>query len=233
MIKITKDLPVERILSRQMKLWESTYREGRIEDRPALPCITISREVGSLGRELAERLAERTSWQVFDKELVEYIAGHAHVRKEMVEIFDHKTQSELDTWIVTLLTRHALSSDKYFKHLVTTILSIGQHGHAIILGRGANFIIPDHRALKIKLVAPEPRRIQNVMQDQRINEEEALKFIKQADRERAAFMRRFFHQEQDLPTDYDLVLNSGKLPLEQITEIVMHALHAKFAVARA
>ncbi|MCZ6820492.1 MAG: cytidylate kinase family protein [Calditrichaeota bacterium] len=69
--------------------------------------------MGSGGVELAERLAKRPGWKTFDKDLVEYIAENAHVRKSMVEMFDDRVQNEMDDWVVTLLDRFALGSYRY------------------------------------------------------------------------------------------------------------------------
>lgn len=155
MLKISKEIPIENLISKQIKFLERVSRVKEKSDaKREYPCITISREIGSRGAQLAMQLAERLGWQLFDKEIVDYIANNAKVRTGIVELFDGKARSELNSWILTMLDRHSLSSDKFFKHLVTTIMSIGQHGKAIILGRGANFILPDDRALKLRVIAP-------------------------------------------------------------------------------
>ena len=91
MLKVSKDIPLENLVSRQMKFWESVGKTKEKSDTPQVwPCITISREIGSQGAKLAMLLAERLGWQVFDKEIVDYIANHAKVRKNIVELFDGK-----------------------------------------------------------------------------------------------------------------------------------------------
>ncbi len=229
MLKFKDEIPMEQIISRQIRLWERTYENGKVRrGKKTLPSITISKEVGSQGVELAHRLASRLGWQLYDKELVEYIANNAHVRKNVVESFDEKTQSEIETWVRTLLDRHALASDKYFKHLISVITMIGEHGQAIILGRGGNFILPPNKALRLKTVAPSKKRISYIVQQLGVSEKEADKIVSQADKERSAFIRRFFHQNAENPLSYDLVLNMESLDLKAAEEIVIHALKAKF-----
>jgi cytidylate kinase len=126
------------------------------------------------------------------------------------------------------LDRHALGSDKYFKHLVMTITTIGQHGHAIILGRGANFILPPEKALRVKIVAPLKDRVLNLMKQQAIDKRLAQEMLNQAEKERHAFIRRFFHHEVEEPWNYDLILNLGSIGLAAAEEIVIHSLRAKF-----
>lgn len=230
MTRLKDQLPLDKFVSRQVRLWEQTYEKRKVErESRCLPCITISKEIGSQGVELAHRLAKRLNWRLFDKDLVEYIAQNAHVQSDMVEIFDEKTQSEIHNWVVTLLDRYALASDKYFKHLITVITTIGKHGHAIVVGRGANFILSPQRTLRVKTVAPIPQRIAHVMQKQNMSRPEALGYVAKMDKDRQAFMRRFFHQKADDPLAYDLVINMATLDLQVASEIVVQALKTKFS----
>jgi cytidylate kinase len=230
MLSFKDEIPMEQIISRQIRLWERTYDSGKLRrGEQDLPCVTISKEIGSQGVELAHRLASRLHWQVFDKELVEYIANNAHVRRNVVELFDQKTQSEIETWVRTLLDRHALASDKYFKHLISVITTIGEHGRAVVLGRGANFILPPEKALRLKIVAPLENRIDYTVKQLGVSKKEAKKIVSQADKERSAFIRRFFHHKAEDPLNYDLVLNLGSLDLKVAEEIALQALKAKFS----
>lgn len=229
MLKFKDKIHMEQFISRQIRLWERTYDNGKVRrGEYSFPCITVSKEIGSQGVELAHRLASRLHWQVFDKELVEYISNNAHVRRNVVESFDEKTQSEIETWVRTLLDRHALASDKYFKHLISVIMTIGEHGRAIILGRGGNFILSPYKSLRLKTVAPLEKRIDYTVNQLSVSKKEAEKIVSQADKERLAFVRRFFHHDAKDPLGYDLVLNMGSLDLNAAEEIVIQALKAKF-----
>lgn len=158
----------------------------------------------------------------------DYIATNAHVRKDMVELFDGKTHNELNDWVMTILHHHALSSDKFFKHLVTTLLSIAQHGKAIILGRGGNFILPDEKAVKLRVIAPYNNRLQFIRNEMGISSNKAADFIKKMQTDRTAFIKRFFHASIDDPANYDLVLNLSKLDLQSAEEMTISVLTAKF-----
>lgn len=231
MLKLKDQLPLDKFVSRQVKLWEQTFEKRHVQrEALRLPSITISKEIGSQGVELAHRLAKRLDWKLFDKDLVEYIAKNARVRQDMVEIFDEKTQSEIHNWVVTLLDRYALASDKYFKHLMLAITTIGEHGHAIILGRGSNFILSPNKTLRIKTVASLPSRIEYVMKQNKMSRAEASRNVEQMDKHRQAFLRRFFHKKTDDPLCYDLVLNMDTLNLQIATDLIVKALKSKFSL---
>ena len=231
MLKISKEIPIESLVARQMTFWENVRRKKeKAKIKSVLPCITISREIGSQGAKLAQQLAQRLGWQVFDKEIVDYIASNAKVRTGIVELFDGKTRSELDNWMLTILDKHTLSSDKFFKHLVTTVMSIGQHGKAVILGRGANFILPDERALKIRVIAPAAQRVASVCAETGESAAKAEALIRKMQNERSAFVKRYFHAKAEDGSNYDLVINMGKVSLAAAEEIAVAALAAKFGL---
>lgn len=228
-MKLQNEVPMEQLITRNVRLWEHTIKSTTSTKESAVPSITISKEIGSQGEEFAQALSQRLGWKIFDRELVEYIAQNAHVRQNMVEMFDEKTQNEIHNWVLTLLDHHALGSDKYFKHLVTAITTIGEHGRAIILGRGANFILPGHRALKLKVTAPLQHRIDFIMKKFEVCEKEAFARVHLTDKERQAFLHRFFHHDAEEVVSYDLVLNLGTLPLSDAENIVIQALKQKFS----
>lgn len=150
MSKLTADIPMGQIMSRQFRLWECANEQGRIRTEKDVinPCITISKETGTQGLELAQKLGKSLRWKVFDKDWVEYIAKNAHVRQTMVEMFDERIQGEINNWVATLLNQYALSSGRYLKYLMTVMLSLSEHGHAIILGRGGISFYPQTKHLK-------------------------------------------------------------------------------------
>ncbi len=230
--KLHDSIPLEQLISRQFKLWERSSEKISVGRKkiPA-PVVTISKELGSEGETLGQRLASRLDWQLFDKKLVEFIANNANVRQTMVEQFDQKVQSEIHNWVLTLVDQYALGSDKYFKHLITVLMGIGEHGRAIILGRGANFIYPSQKALRLRVVAPLKMRVEKIMHERHLSRKEAEKLVQTADKERLAFIRRFFHHDAEDPLYYDLVLNLGELSLATAEEIIVEALRAKFPEA--
>lgn len=229
MSKFSHAIPLEPLVARQMRHWERTYNKGsKTSPKPIAPCITISRELGSQGNELAHGLATKLNWQLYDRELVDLIANNAQVRKSMVESFDEKIQSELHNWLLTLLDRHALGLDQYFKHLIPIILAIGERGEAVILGRGCNFVLPPTKALRLKVVAPLKKRIQFVREQKGVTRKEAEQLIAEADKERLAFIRRHFHHDSEDPLHYDLVINMGNFDLPTAEEFVTESLNTRF-----
>lgn len=214
---LSRHIPVESLISRQIELWRQKQR--RAQNGDVFPGnLTISRDFGGRGNELAARLSEITGWKVYDREIVDYIAQNAHVRKAIVESFDEKTRRELEVMLSNLLNANNFSRESYLKYLIKTVLSVGAHGRAIFLGRGANFILSDSQALKVRVV-------ESVKDRKRHGDADS---VEKRDMERAAYINRMFGAHIHQLSHYHLALNLSKMDMDMATETLIVLLRAKF-----
>ncbi len=235
MSKILRDIPVEKQIGRSMRYWEARREEWhrnvtdqqRHAHKQGGPYISISREAGSGGIEVAQRLADRLGWQIYDREIVEAIARRANVREELVARFDEQVRSELDTYVYNVLTGHLLNNTDYLSLLTNVLVSIGHYGNAIILGRGANFILPPEAGLRVRLVAPLPVRQQYIMQTRGCDEKAALDEITARDTERQKFHQHHFRTKLEDPCAYDVVINTGYVDLGSAVDSIVTLAEAK------
>jgi len=210
-------IPIESIITRQIERWNrSRSSYGKEKGFPGN--ITLSRDFGGRGNELAGRLSEITGWKVYDREIVDYIAQNAHVRRAIVESFDEKNRQELDIMLSSLLNATSFSKETYLKYLIKTVLSIGVPGRAIFLGRGAHLILPDEQALKVRVVEDYKDRLKN----HRAAE------IEKEDRARAAFIQRMFGADIDRAGHYHLVLNLSRLEIDPAARMLAYMIRLKF-----
>lgn len=218
------------LIEKQVKVWEkekTLQKDSKEKTKGMGPYIAISRHHGAGGTQIGQKLAKILNWSLYDQEVVEYIATEAQVRKSVVQSFDEKVQSAIETWVLTLLNRHALDKDHYLKHLSHVICSLAQHGNAIFIGRGARFILPAEFGLRVQITAPLPVRIKNVMARHQISQNEAKRLIERIDSQRVAYVRRTFHKDADDLAYFDLVINTATLTLEQATQLIIEALKIK------
>jgi cytidylate kinase len=192
--------------------------------------ITISRQLGTDGRLVAERLAGKLGWIVWDRDLVDAIAKDAAVSRRIAESFDEKTMSEVEVLARTIVGDSEMGNFIYRKHLARTLLSIAARGHAVILGRGSNFLLPD--ALSVRLTATERYRMENLMRSNSLSREEALHRIHESDRERATFVRNVYGKDIEDPMAYDLTIKVDEFGVEGAAEIVLTAVQAKTLPAK-
>lgn len=191
------------------------------------PCLLLSRECGSGGVGIARQVGKRFGWNVFDREIVDEIARIAHERERLIESVDEHVRSYWDRTWREVLTASDNFDEKYLRYLRQVVLSLGYHGAVVIVGRGAQFLLPPPCALRVRLVAPLAQRVKRVAERQEFTVEEARLRVKEFDAARTAFIRKVFKANADSPLNYDLVINTGEISLNAAVEIVAVALREK------
>ena len=163
---------VQQIVQDQVHLWQIAHTEA-----PKIPglisVITISREPGSGGNILAERLGDELGYDVYHQKILHQMAESTHISTSFLEHLDEKGLNPIQNCIFSLVDHRHLWPDQYLRHLLKIIGSIGKHGHAVVVGRGANFILPPAQRLSVRVVAPQQLRIERVSRDFGISMQEA------------------------------------------------------------
>lgn len=223
-----------RMIERQMLL--ANTREKVVRESPtAQPgsryrFITISRDKGSFGDEISRKLGQRLGWQVYDREILDYIAQNSHVRQGLVEQLDEKTQNLVHETIqrfLRLADGGSFGIAEYYESLAKTLAYLATRGEAILIGRGANFVTRDEKqGLHVRITASPMVRVQRLSERWRVPPEEACWRLKELDSQRRAFIRHHFRQNIDDPRFYDLVYNTDHLTQEQVVESVLGAARA-------
>jgi len=217
---------IQKIIEEQVQRWQFMKTERKI-DEEVISVVTISREPGSGGSILAEKLAEKLSYNIFHRELMQKMAESANISSRMLETLDEKGLSVLEDWIASLVNERHLWPDQYLKHLLKIIGTIGKHGKAVIIGRGANFIIPSGKRLSIRVISPLKVRVKNVCSDSGISPDEAERHIIRADADRKAFIRKYFNADITSPNHYDIVINTGALSIDAVVQAIYGALQTR------
>lgn len=218
---------ISEMVSEQIRRSEIAKRAAQEVAPPeAAYCdiVTISREIGSAGTKIAQIVAERLGWSFWDKDLVDAIAEDAHVQTKVVEQFDEKTISNLDAFAHTLAGNYAVGSFLYRHHLARALLSISKIGHAVIIGRGANFLLTDK--LNVRIFASLDLRIKLLVQ-QGMTSEQARQIIHHSDRERNSFIRKIFEKDINDPLGYDLLIKTDNFGIDSIVDIIITAIEVR------
>lgn len=216
---------IERIIDQQVKRWQIlANNSSKKVKRTFGPTITVSREVGSGGLEIARQLAKQLDFCLFDKEIIEQVAKSARLNTAIAESLDEKGRVALEDWLLVTISSHKLMPDQYLEHLLKVVGTIGQHGYAVILGRGAGFILPQEKCFRVRCVAPYPSRIKRWSEELGISPAECEKKLLIADQERRTFITNSFNVAENDPANYDLVINTDTIGIQTATDIVQRAM---------
>jgi len=218
---------------RQMYAWARTQEIGpqlagaRRIDRPhgrsLGPYIAISREAGAGGSEIAALVGQKLGWEVLDKNLLDRVADRFRLPRSMLELVDETEANWAYDVLGAWLDRRIVSPQKYLVRLKQVVLAAARRGNVVLVGRGAQFMLPRGEGLAVRLIAPEKYRAERIMLRSRTTEAAARQFIAQTDRARREFAERFFHHDIADPHLYDLVINVEHLGTAGAAEAVVGA----------
>ena len=201
--------------------------------------VTISREYGSGGGEIAARLARRLGWQLIDHAIVERVAGELGMSLEEAEVHDESNGgiiSEILTSLQNLYPPYMpdappeafLSTEDYRRTVDKIVRAAAARGHVVIVGRASQVILADQRdVLHVRVIAPFAQRLAYVMQRESLDRHNAEVRIRRKDHERASSLEREYHHKPDEAHLYDLVLNTSLLNLESAVDIIGFTLQQK------
>ena len=172
-----------------------SFFKNKSRSSSILPVITISREKRAGGRTIAYMVAKKLGrpWKVYHKEIIDEIAKKEKLEKKLIEEIDEKRLSAVDQLINDFFGKRYLSLTRYYKSLVKVISEITHRGYAIIVGRGADYLIP--HALKIRILGDMEHRINIAMKYDKLSRQKAIEFLKKCDEERDEFIKNLHHHD--------------------------------------
>jgi cytidylate kinase len=182
--------------------------------------VTIEREYGSGGGEVAALLAHRLGWKLWDQELTEEIARLANCPKSVVEVREEKTDP-LYYRLFKSFTRGSyegslnapklkmVDSESILKMTERVVRQAASTGNCVIVGRGSqHFLERQPGTLRVFLFACRQDKVRRVMARGK-SEAEARELVDTVDRERGDFIQKYFHVEWPSRSLYHLMVNTS------------------------
>lgn len=224
-----------------------------------MPIVTIRGQLGSGGPEIGKQVADRLHIDYIDREVIAKVAKLLNERKQDVIAKEMQPRSLLgriaqalgfDYAVAGFYTLDAgfispysgaylptwqipLDETRYLSGLESVIKELARNQHAVIRGRGSQFILKDHpAALHVLAVAPFVTRVKRVMQSLEVDKESAEKAISHSDGSRREFIKRYFQAEMEDSVHYDLVINTEHICFEGAASIIVDALPFKIKAAK-
>jgi cytidylate kinase len=228
-----------RISERQMRLWNALHSAHPSKSNPH-NFVTISRDEGTLGNSVAQGLANRLGWHLYDKEIVNEIANNSHVREELVRKLDEKFQNLAYQMIISSIldmfrmpeSTH-FGSEDYHESLLKTLAAIAAHGNAVLVGRGSNFALQwTEHGIHVRIVGSFDVRLGRIIESSHVHPEEARRHLQEADSERREFIKYHYKQDYDDVHFYHAVFNTDQLTVEQVVDSIYSLVNSEKIVPR-
>jgi peroxiredoxin/cytidylate kinase len=202
--------------------------------------ITISRQIGSGGDEIAQHISQMLGWSYVDKALVVEVGRSLGYHEADIVDFcedNYRVQSLVDKLMLwrkpanlsfttegNVHIREALDEKQCLITVRTIIQNLASKGNIVIVGRGGQAILKQKvGVLHVRVIAPQAARVHRIMYTMNVTEEEALKLISENDKASSEYLQRFYSIDWDDSANYDIVLNTAKLDLSTAALMIASA----------
>jgi hypothetical protein len=181
-------------------------------------------------------------FQLWDDELIAYVARKADAEPSVVRELDEHPRDLLRDVFSSLAHLRArvdagsfwgarVSGAKYRSLITLAVGELAKRGGAVIVGRGANFLVEPEQALRVRVVCPLKQRVDRHARKAQVAWAEAAQQVQQKDQERELFVRHLCAEHCADPANYDLIVNTRDLSEEAAARLITSAYRARFGTS--
>ena len=189
--------------------------------------ITISREFGSGGKEIAKRLADELGYAYYDSEIIKLLAKETNMSEEYIENISERGVYPYAFQFAKSFAMYSAMQNNQTEILVKQakiLKQIAQKGNSIIVGRGADTILKDYNPMKIFVYADLESKInrckQKAKEDENLTDKELEKKIKNIDKNRKELNNLISNTEWGKKENYNLCINTSNIEIKSIVPSV-------------
>ncbi len=191
--------------------------------------VTIGRQFGSGGHEIAEKLANKLDIPFYDKELLKRAAKESGLCEEIFENFDEKPSSSFLYSLVMDPYSFGYPGNGYemplnhkvFLAAFDTIKKIAEEGPSVIVGRCADYALQDYdNVISIFIKAPIDTRIKRITEKYELTELKAKDMIYKKDKQRAGYYNYYSTKKWADIKSYDLIIDSKVLGIDGTVDLL-------------
>jgi CMP/dCMP kinase len=205
--------------------------------------VTISRQFGSGGGDIARHLAQEGNLQYIDHQIIDEVSHQLEEGTQQKTIDQNVHPSDLAAQILEAVqisnpfvgnyssplgqasAQTQWKELAYFQLTQRVILEEATQGNTVIVGRGSQFLLHNApRTLHIYIFAPLPYRIETIMKRHNLNHNQAQQLIEQRDYEHDSYLRRYYGRDGHQPGLYHLLINTGLFSLELAADLIKQAI---------
>lgn len=192
--------------------------------------ITVARQFGSGGHDVAKKVSEILDIPFYDKDLIILAAQESGLSEELFEGIDEKpTNSLLYSLVMGLQTKDSpyfrygdmFNSDSIFRIQSKVIRNLADKGPCVIVGRCADYILREYtNTLNVFIHADTDFRVQKIMKAYNVKEAVALDVITKNDKRRSAFYNFYTNKSWSSAENYQLSIDTTEIGTEGAAEVI-------------
>ncbi len=192
--------------------------------------ITITRQYGSGGREIGQKLAEKMGIEFYDNKLLDIAAGDSGIHKNH---FEENDERRTNSFLYLLSTTYGQGGvpfdDTLFFAQLNAIQKIASEHSCVIIGRCADYALRDfNNVANIFISAPFEDRVKRAIEVYNIGEKHAADYVKRIDKQRTSYYNYYTDKRWGSPQNYQLCLDSSALGIDGSIDIISDFLERYF-----
>lgn len=192
--------------------------------------ITITRQYGSGGREIGQKLAERLGIEFYDNKLLDIAAGDSGIHKNH---FEQNDERRTNSFLYLLSTTYGQGGvpfdDTLFFAQLNAIQKIASEQSCVIIGRCADYALRDfNNVANLFISAPFEDRVKRAVEVYNIDEKHAADYVKRIDKQRTSYYNYYADKRWGSPQNYQLCLDSSALGIDGSVDIIADFLDRYF-----
>jgi len=222
-MKCSAERLIEALIGVELAQERKAAEEKAAQARRASYVVTVSRGYGSLGKKVAQALADRLGVRCCDRTILEEVARRADVDIELVKNLDENIRhTRVEPW-KAFFKGETYSRERYLHHLVKVVLNISKKG-GVIVGRGAHLILGPCKAFRVRIIGSLEVCAERVAERDQLDLEAARKRVEKVNHERAEYLQQLYGVGIDDCSDYDLVINSDRFDVQQMVGLILNGM---------
>ena len=175
--------------------------------------ITISRQMGSLGDEIAQALSSRTAAELI-------------TRNELIHRFFEKVTDVREKHLLNESAKFFLTENQhigqYKAYLENELMQMASNKSYILKGFGSQVIFSDYAdAIHVRIIAPESERIARIRRQYKVSDQEATKILATADKKHKRFVSAVYNADVTDDSLYHLILNTAKSDVDECVAAIL------------
>ena len=191
----------------------------------AAAVVCLSHATGAGGEPIGRDVAEALGFRYFDEEILIAAADKEDLEPEALEAIERR-RTGLGRLHVDVVTGGAL--DELLRSLIRdSIVEAADRGDVVIVAHAAAMALTgDPRVLRVLITASPETRAERLAEEEQVDAAYAKRTVEESDKGRAAYFRNFYGVTRELPTHYDLVVNTDRISTQQAVSLVCEATYA-------
>lgn len=195
--------------------------------RPPL-VVTLSRDYGAQGEEIARRLSECLGIPLYDQEILDLVAKRAKADKFYFKAHDEQVAAGVTSFLYSLISGSAVTLQDYRRALYDVTLDLARRD-CILVGRGAHLILADKPVFRVRAVGSKAACARRIAETFGLSAEESEKEVHKINQQRHQSIVKLFgehieHSSLEFAKNFDLVVNTDHLSIDGAVAIILLAM---------